>query len=228
VATEPAVERLPTRVARGVADRLSALLGADLLGVYLIGSGALGGFAPESSDVDVAAVATHHPSPEATEAIVDAVSAEAMAWPVRGVEFVLYPAAGAAAASDLAILRAHGVPILGPAAPEVVGPVPRDRLLDALLASLTWHIENEAASISTVLNACRAWRFVTEGVWSNKEEAGRWAQPIADDAALVAAALAGRRDESGRRLDPARVREFVRGVETRVSRARDHSIGTTV
>jgi hypothetical protein len=251
VATEPGPP-LPVEVGRDVADRLSALLGADLLGVYLVGSGALGGFAPATSDVDVAAIAAQGPSPDATRAIVDAVSAAALAWPVRGVEFVLYPAAAAAAASpqfainlnigrrmplhlatdpaeepahwfiiDLAMLREHGMPLLGPAAAELVGPVPSDQLLEALRASLSWHGDNEPASSSTVLNACRAWRFVAEGVWSNKEEAGRWAARIVEDTGLIAEALAGRKDRSRSSLDPARVGAFLDEVQTRISRAAD-------
>jgi hypothetical protein len=245
---------LPGRVGRDIADRLSALLGADLLGVYLIGSGALGGFAPESSDVDVAAIAAQRLSPELTSVIINAVCAAALNWPVRGVEFVLYPADAVAAGNprfvinlnvgrrmdlhvstdparepahwfvlDLAILRQHGVPIVGPAAAELVGDIPRDQVLDALRESLRWHSDNESASVGAVLNACRTWRFVAEGIWSNKEEAGRWAQAIADDPELIAAALTGRRGQLASNLDPARVVRFLDSVQMRINRVDSRS-----
>jgi hypothetical protein len=76
---------------------------------------------------------------------------------------------------DLAILRDHGRPLAGPPARDLIGPIPRRRLLEALRDSLAWHGAHEPALQQSVLNASRGWRFAEEGVWSSKDDAGAWA-----------------------------------------------------
>jgi hypothetical protein len=66
----------------------------------MIGSGALGGFVPERSDVDLVAVCVESPSDERKHAIIDLLTREAMTWPVRGLEFVLYARAAVATPSS--------------------------------------------------------------------------------------------------------------------------------
>ncbi len=44
-----------------------------------------------------------------------------------------------------------------------------------------------------VLNACRALRYATDGRWSSKVDAGRWALERVDDHPLIAEAFAARR-----------------------------------
>ena len=80
---------------RAVAAALRGLLGDDLVAAYLIGSGALGGVAPDS-DVDLVAVCDPAPSEEADWAVVAALGELAMTWPLRGLEFVLYTRAAVA------------------------------------------------------------------------------------------------------------------------------------
>ena len=72
---------------------------------------------------------------------------------------------------DLAILRAHGVPLLGPPPDEVVGEIPRSRLLDALSDSAGWHAAHEPGSENARLNAIRGRVFASEGRWVSKTEA---------------------------------------------------------
>jgi hypothetical protein len=107
-------------------------------------------------------------------------------------------------AIDLAVLRERGVPLAGPPAAETFGCIRRERLLVALADSLAWHKSNEPRSPSTVLNACRAWRFAQEGVWSSKAEAAGWARSRLGQATLIDAALEARR--TGGALDPSDVR----------------------
>ena len=66
---------------------LQARLGDRLVAVWQIGSGALGGWDPATSDVDVQAVSAPLSRPE-----LEALAAElsAVPCPVRGLEFVLY------------------------------------------------------------------------------------------------------------------------------------------
>jgi len=120
---------------------------------------------------------------------------------------------------DLAILRDHGRPLTGPPPRELIGPIPRRWLLEAVRDSLAWHEANEPALQQSVLNACRGWRFTEEGVWSSKADAAAWALPRTPDPATVEAALAIRAGDRSRPLDPARVRGFQRHVLGRVERA---------
>ena len=67
-----------------------------------------------------------------------------------------------------------------------------------------------------VLNACRALRYLAEGRWSSKAEAGRWALDHAEEAELVAAALRARK--KGDPLPALGVREFLAGTVGRLER----------
>ena len=120
---------------------------------------------------------------------------------------------------DLAILRDHGRPLAGPPARDLVSPIPRRRLLEALRDSLAWHGAHEQGLQQSVLNASRGWRFAEEGVWSSKDDAGAWALARTDDPATVEAALAIRHGDRSRTLDPARVDAFQRRVLDRVEHA---------
>jgi hypothetical protein len=94
---------------------------------------------------------------------------------------------------DRAIVREYGIALLGPPASEVFGAIPRERILDALRQAHQWHTDSgEARRDDVVLNACRAWRYIEEEVWSSKAAAGEWARSRVDDAGLIDAALAGR------------------------------------
>jgi hypothetical protein len=101
---------------------------------------------------------------------------------------------------DLAIAREHGLRLLGPPQSVLVGELPRDWLLAAAGASLDWHDANEPARPSTVLAACRTWRYAEEGTWSSKAEAAAWAADRLPDPGLPHRALALRRGESARPL----------------------------
>jgi hypothetical protein len=78
-----------------VAARLRAIFGAELVGVYVGGSYALGDYAEGRSDVDVAAVAQLPTSRGRKDAVVAALRHESLPCPARGLEFVLYDATAA-------------------------------------------------------------------------------------------------------------------------------------
>jgi hypothetical protein len=250
--TPPGPQELAEACGRAAAALLGRLLGEDLAAVWLGGSGALGGVAPGQSDVDVVAVCQAAPAPEVTEAVVAGLGELAMTWPLRGLEFVLYPRAALARPArrpgflvnlnvgprmpyrrsldpasepahwfllDLSILRDHGRPLAGPPPRDLVRPIPRRMVLEALCDSLAWHGAHEPALEQAVLNACRGWRFAEEGVWSSKDDAGAWALGRTDDPATVRAALAVRHGDRSHALDPARVDAFQRRVTERLRRA---------
>ena len=253
--TTPASGDLVEGCARAAVGRLRELLGEELLAAYLIGSGALGGAVAKHSDVDLVAICARAPLADQTRQLVAALTEEAMTWPLRGLELVLYPRAAVASPSrsprfvinlnigprmplhlstdpaaepahwfviHLAILRERGVALVGPPAGQLVAPIPRRWLLDALGDGLAWHAANEPVLHQTVLNATRAWRYAAEGVWSSKDAAASWAQAHAEDAALVQTALAIRHGDDSKVLDPDRVDRFVSGIQTQVQHARDH------
>lgn len=73
--------------------RLRSLLRAELLGVYVGGSVALGAYAPGRSDVDVAVVSRGALSARRKRSMVDALRHESLPCPARGLELVAYPEA---------------------------------------------------------------------------------------------------------------------------------------
>lgn len=85
-------------------------------------------------------------------------------------------------AIDRSILAERGRSLLGPPAAEVFTSVPEQALVELLIASLRWHLAQEVTAPAdesatwtsdAVLNACRAWRRVQTGHWSDKVTAGR-------------------------------------------------------
>jgi hypothetical protein len=235
-----------------VAARLLDVLNHDLVAAYVFGSGALGDFSPDKSDIDIAAVCVEPLSREAKEAVAAPLWHCALPCPARGLELVLYRRDAVAAGDpafelnlntgafmesrlsldiadepkhwfviDLAIGRVHGHPLVGPRPDRVIGPIPPEAVLDALMESLDWYsTAGEDESVNAVLNACRAWRFAEENAWSSKVDAAAWALPRTEQRILVEQALALRRGEASGKLDPDAVREFSGWVRARVAAAR--------
>jgi hypothetical protein len=73
-----------------VADRLRAALGDGLLAVYLVGSGALGDWVPQRSDLDVMAISAGPLAPAQLDRVVGPLLHRALPCPARGLELVVY------------------------------------------------------------------------------------------------------------------------------------------
>jgi hypothetical protein len=213
--------------ARAYADelvsRLRAVLGDELVGVYLIGSLALGGYEPGRSDVDVAAVVERSLSVEQKEALVASCRHEALHCPARKLELVVSvperlpdfelnlntgelefhvdfapePSSAFWFVIDASIARVAAVPLLGPAAEEVIPELPRPVVEQALRAAIRWQLDNRVPPDDLVLNACRAHRFLNEGVWTSKLAAADWALTNLPSPDVVRAALAERSGTHG-------------------------------
>ena len=85
--------RLPREVndfTRSVVQRLRELQADRLVGAYVVGSLALGDYAPGRSDIDVVGVVLTALSAREKRAVVDALSHPHLRCPTRGLEFVLY------------------------------------------------------------------------------------------------------------------------------------------
>jgi Domain of unknown function (DUF4111) len=234
-----------------VAEVLAGTLGADLVGVYFVGSVALGGYVPGESDVDIAAVSSSALADQQRQRVASAVVAASAACPGRGLEFTLYrrdvvasPPAGAdfevnanagprmptavhleATAEpafwyvlDRAVAHRSGVAISGPPARTVFADVPRRALLQAMDESMAWHRTHEKATLYSVLNACRAWRFAAEDVLGSKLEGAAWARARWSDPGLVDAAVALRRGADARLADSS-VHALLSAVASRLREA---------
>jgi len=115
---------------------------------------------------------------------------------------------------DVAALREHGIALAGPAIRESFGPVAPGLVLSACAENIrVWasrDVFHDAAS--GVLNACRAWRYLEEGILTSKPEAGAWASARLENRTLVDAALARRGGDTSRTLADAEVKDFCRSV----------------
>lgn len=121
-----------------------------------------------------------------------------------------------------AVLHENGRALLGPAPDGLFPVIPRPMLLQAFLGELEWAKENASPSYQ-VLNACRAWRYVDEGVLCSKAAGGKWARRRVDDPTLIDAALRHRRGLTEAHPDPEKARalllDALKPLETRTGAA---------
>jgi hypothetical protein len=90
---------------------------------------------------------------------------------------------------DRAIAHRCGVVISGPPPAEVFADVSRRTLLDAMIASMRWHREHEKATLYSVLNASRAWRFAAEDALGSKLAGATWARERWSSPSIIDAAV---------------------------------------
>lgn len=120
---------------------------------------------------------------------------------------------------DRSILAQHGIALFGPPAGKVFAPISRELLLPLLAESLRRQAAAEGRGDDVVLNACRTWMYIEEGVWASKPAAGAWA---VGRAPLAARALEAR--HSAAELQREEVRAFVaRILELVEAAARRHT-----
>jgi hypothetical protein len=234
-----------------VASVLARILGDDLVGVYFVGSVALGGYVPGESDVDIAAVSGSALSEGQKHGVASAIVKVSEVCPARGVEFTLYrrDVAGSLPegadfevnanggqrtptsvhldataeqgfwyALDRAIAHRSGIVISGPPSRTVFVDVPRRTLLEAMSESMAWHRAHEKATLYSVLNACRAWRFAEEDVLGSKLEGATWARARWPDTDVIDAAVALRRGEDAA-LDQSAVDALLAAAATHLREA---------
>lgn len=245
---------MPANVAefgRRVAKRLAGELGSDVIGVYFVGSVALGGYVPGESDIDMLAVSDRALADDERRAIAASVVDVARRCPTRGVEFTLYrpeivrlppvdadfelnanggPRMRTAThvdctaepgfwyVLDRAIVRRSGLVVVGAPPGDVFAEVRRSTLLEAMRASMVWHRTHEGATLYSVLNACRAWRFADEGVLGSKLAGAAWARDRWPDPGVIDAAVALRHGQHAP-LDGWAVDGLLSAVTTRLERA---------
>jgi streptomycin 3"-adenylyltransferase len=230
---------------RRVADVLQAHTGGRLLGVYLHGSAALGGFVPGRSDLDVLGV-TAQPLGEPVltglgEALLDAdvspaaglefslVTAPTVASPLERPPFEVHVSTGGdrrvvfgreyGGDPDLVAhfetCRQRGVTVEGLLPEQVFAPVPRELVLASLRADLAWARTN-APFEYLVLNGCRTLHFAETGVLVSKVAGGEWALLRCPDGRAIRAALRTQSGEAAGPATPSELRVFVEWLEARL------------
>lgn len=127
---------------------------------------------------------------------------------------------------DRAIAHRYGVPIVGPPPAELFPDVPRRTLLKLMADSMRWHREHEKATLYSVLNACRAWRFAEEDILASKMEGATWARTRWRDPAVIDAAVELRHGRPGA-LDAEKVDTLLAHVERLLSSGNDSQLSTT-
>lgn len=167
----------------------------SLIGVYVHGSAALGGF-NEGSDLDILVVAdSGRGAAGLGRSLLDAgalhdlelsvVSTAAAQhpqepWPfllhVTGAEQRAQPDAGAGdpdLIAHYAVTRAAGIALRGPEPARVIGSVDREQLLRYLADELQWGLDRGDERYA-VLNACRAVAYLGTGRLLSKIDGARW------------------------------------------------------
>ena len=100
---------------------------------------------------------------------------------------------------ELSVCRAHGRSLTGKEAPELIGEVPDEWLMDVgdevLATWLRQDYDPAMGGAFMVLTACRIWRFAEERVHCSKQQAGRW---VARPRSVADGSRGGRRRTSAR------------------------------
>jgi hypothetical protein len=237
---------------RVIAERLTACLSDNLIGVYFVGSVALGGYIQGESDLDIIAVCERRLTQIERFEVAETIADSASRCPTRGLEFTLYRREmvehatadagfevnanggprmdrltrvspegqpGFWYALDRAIAHRYGIAITGPPSATVFADLPREMLLEAMKSSMRWHRTHEHATLYSVLNAARAWRFAAENVLGSKLDGAEWARLRWSNPQVIDAAVALRHGGPGE-LDVAAVADLLDHVEEQLTEGR--------
>jgi streptomycin 3"-adenylyltransferase len=213
-----------------IGDRLASRLGENLVGSYLHGSAVLGGFNPDRSDLDVLVVVRNPLSKEEKRELGEHLLSDAGHVPADTLELSVVTESTARRVSSsppyelhvnsrdrrwadglgrsdrdlilhLPIVRQAGRPLgAGPLPAEVVGPVPRNLVLQEMRHELVdAQVGTAVKPEYLVLNACRNLAYLREDKFFSKIEGGRWALEHDTDLPPLIVKAAIRRQE---RSDP--------------------------
>jgi hypothetical protein len=197
-------------------------LGDRLVSAWVVGSGALGDFDPQRSDIDVQAVVSERPARAELEDVAAALSHPELPCPVRGLEFVLYAREdlrdprGPAFSLNLNTgpgMRRHAgydpdaeprfwfildVAIARQDARPLQGAPPRELLPELPRALVVSALRDALAwwqandPAGAIVSAGRAWAWLEEGRWLSKSEASAWTARRGGDPVKTAQELLGR------------------------------------
>ena len=179
----PAAEAYATQVAEAI---------GELEAVYVGGSGALGGFDPQRSDIDLVAVVDRKLDEPEKAALARAIGE--LPLPAPRLELVVYATGSQPPAFELnlnadsqgaaehpdeplhwfvidaAVAQEHAVPLLGPPWSESFAPLRPAQVREAMEQSLAWSKQRPGDEFAE-LNAIRARHYLEHGEWITKAEA---------------------------------------------------------
>jgi streptomycin 3"-adenylyltransferase len=235
--------------ADNLAEEVASAVPDHLVGAYVHGSAALGGFVAGRSDVDLLFVVAR-PLSNAEKARAAEVLATFPGSPGSGIEcsfltreqaadpergrFELHLSTGPGAKvvdgsghpgdEDLVlhsvVARAAGVALIGPPAATLFGEVPRPIVLQRIAAELGWGLEHGSEAYA-VLNACRGLLFAEHGSVASKLHGGEWGLArFPRRAALIRHALDAQAGHDEAAIG-ADAREFVKSVIQLVEAAQE-------
>jgi len=91
---------------------------------------------------------------------------------------------------DLAMGRDHGRALYGPRPADVIGPVPREAQVEAIVQSIEWHEHLEPGHPDRLANAARGLRYIRTGTWGSKPAGLVWLAEAYCDRAVTEAEIA--------------------------------------
>jgi hypothetical protein len=125
---------------------------------------------------------------------------------------------------DRAIAHSCGLVLYGPPPAEAFAEVSRRALLEVMVESMRWHREHEKATLYSVLNASRAWRFAAEDALGSKLEGAVWARERWSSPGVIDAAVDLRHGRPAE-LDAAEVGRLLDHVESALINSKDAPFG---
>ena len=133
---------------------------------------------------------------------------------------------------DLFVLRHHGRSVFGPNPQQMIGSIDNSALRSLLADIVTWHRTrihdpfHDPTGAFAVLNFCRAWRFLSEGVMGSKTAGGEWAIARRGGMPVIEAALALRCGDRTERLDQCQVLKLLDVVGREIAGSTDAAVAT--
>ncbi|HET7580803.1 MAG TPA: aminoglycoside adenylyltransferase domain-containing protein [Bacillales bacterium] len=235
-------------------DKLKALLGDRLIGVYLHGSLAMEDFNINSSDIDLLAVVHDGLSSDVKKLLIEKLMDDSGApfpleisfltkeqlhpwrhpcpyelhfseeWRERYSNGFIEPTTQTD--EDLAghfiVLRNRGMVLFGPPIEEVFPEVPSRDFLDSVLSDLDWSLDDNAIDKPgyAILNHCRTYAFLLEGLVISKGEGGEWMLEKVPDAmcSVVEQAIASYRFSDSVQISEQDTELFLKWIRTEIHR----------
>lgn len=104
-------------------------------------------------------------------------------------------------------------PVSGPPPPAVIGTIAPGSIARHLVDELDWALTNSTAAYA-VLNACRAWRFATDGAIVSKLDGAAWALDHGAPTEIVHRAVQAQLGENEHHVITPAVTTFVHGIQS--------------
>lgn len=122
-------------------------------------------------------------------------------------------------AAHVTIVHARGETLYGNPIEAVFPPVPAEHYIDSILSDWVWSQERaEANPVYAILNGCRIYAYLRDGLITSKQEAGEWALQTFDDPYrdIIQAALDAYQGSTKTPFAARAVKRFLREMDARI------------